>query len=465
MSNDRSSLTEERLAVSLKALGAADPTDVERLRRSIADLPDRSSRRWPAFGPTRIAGVAVATIAIVALAVALLPAVDRNTPAANSSTSATPAPSASMGASDSVTAVPTASPTAAATLRHLAGQVGFDGHFGWNLSSAGLAVSADAGTSWQAVALPDGLDAAALTAATTPAAAIAGASGRGLWIAGAAGDSVRVYRWAADARAWSSTLLTPHWQSPMEIPGPPNILRIVPGSGGLVAVGVTIAVGTAVAQNRLFLSTDDGRTFVERAARGADEYWHALAFATAKVGALTQGAGTGEAVSVLHTTDAGATWAASSVPAATAGFVNYGAFALEGSDLILPVTTWDQNDDGSLNATFQLLVSHDGGATFQPSGPPVGVGDDIGPRTATLGSTTWAVSSPPVVIHETGDVGRTWTAVMPVGLPEGVSSVTLTGPSTAVAVAVDSSCAGFKSGCTTATWIVRTTDGGRTWTP
>jgi photosystem II stability/assembly factor-like uncharacterized protein len=268
-----------------------------------------------------------------------------------------------------------------------------------------------------------------------------------------------------DARSWSNALLTPHWTGPTEIGGPPNILRIAPGPAGLVAVAVTIAIGTAAAENRLFLSTDDGRTFVERAAAGAQEYWHALAFTTEKLGVLTEGAGTGEAVSALHTTDGGATWAASSVPAATAGFVNYGALAVEGSDLVLPVTTWDHNDGGNPHATFRLLVSHDGGASFQPAGDAVSVGGDIGPETATLGSTTWVVASEPMVIYETGDAGRTWTAETPVGLRGGVSGVTLTGPSSALAVVVDSSCAGFKSGCTTATWIVRTTDGGRTWTP
>jgi hypothetical protein len=53
----------------------------------------------------------------------------------------------------------------------------------------------------------------------------------------------------------------------------------------------------------------------------------------------------------------------------------------------------------------------------------------------------------------------------PVGLPESGAEVVLTGPSSAVAVRIDSSCAGFKSQCSTSIWLRRTTDGGRTWTP
>jgi len=468
MTGDRSSLTEERLAAGLEALGAVDPADVERLRRSIVNLPDRSSQRWPALGRTRVLGAALVAVAGVALVVALLPAVDRSTAPANNSTSSTPGSWSSTAASTRASSVPSASPTVASTPQYVTGDVGFDGTFGWDRSATGLAVSSDAGRTWQAVELPEGLDPAALMDPTVPANVIAGAADRGLWIAVVEGESVRLYRWSAAAQAWSTALLTPRWNTPTEISGPPNILRIVPGPGGLVSVAVTIAIGTAAAENRLFLSTDDGRTFVQRTASGAEEYWHTLAFASPMLGALTQGAGTGEAVSVLHTTDGGATWTASSVPPATAGFVNYGQLAVEGSNLVLPVTTWAETDSGILNATFQLLVSHDGGASFSPSGSPIGVGTDIGPETTVLGSTIWVVPGQPdgpEVIEETGDTGRTWTAITPEGLPAGRSRVTLTGPSSAVAVAADSGCAGFKSQCWTSMWLVHTTDGGRTWTP
>jgi photosystem II stability/assembly factor-like uncharacterized protein len=109
-----------------------------------------------------------------------------------------------------------------------------------------------------------------------------------------------------------------------------------------------------------------------------------------------------------------------------------------------------------------LLVSHDGGATFDPMGVPIPSGGNAS-AVAALGSITW-VSTGGGIIQETTDGGQTWTAVTAAGLPINVSSLDLTGPTSATAVVVDSGCAGFKTDCWYRNYLVATTDGGRTWT-
>lgn len=65
---------------------------------------------------------------------------------------------------------------------------------------------------------------------------------------------------------------------------------------------------------------------------------------------------------------------------------------------------------------------------------------------------------------ETTDVGRTWATVAAAGLPSGVSIVTLTGTTSAIAVIGLSGCLGFVPNCWTSAYLVETTDDGRTWT-
>jgi photosystem II stability/assembly factor-like uncharacterized protein len=108
------------------------------------------------------------------------------------------------------------------------------------------------------------------------------------------------------------------------------------------------------------------------------------------------------------------------------------------------------------------LVSHDGGASFNPQG--VGIPAAANPIGAvgSLGQNIW-VSTGGGPLQETTDGGRTWTSVMQSGLPVNVSVLDLTSPTSATAVAIDSGCAGFKTNCWYRNYLVATTDGGRTW--
>jgi photosystem II stability/assembly factor-like uncharacterized protein len=132
---------------------------------------------------------------------------------------------------------------------------------------------------------------------------------------------------------------------------------------------------------------------------------------------------------------------------------------LVGSDIVVPVTICGA-DCGT--TTFLLLVSHDGGATFDPMGVPIPFGGNSYHAAAALDSVIWVAIGD--AIEETADGGQTWTSVTAAGLPINVGSIALTGPTSATAVIIDSGCAGFKTDCWYRNYLVATSDGGRTWT-
>ena len=282
---------------------------------------------------------------------------------------------------------------------------------------------------------------------------------RPVWLAVHSGDGYRLYSKAVDATAWSSVLLTPSWALLPSTTGRADMVKVTPGPGGLVTVAETMSGGSTSAVTSLFVSTDDGKSFTQHPPRSgsvANMYWASVTLVTPQTGVVIAGPDTYPHV-FLHTSDGGTTWSEAKVAGLPAA-PNYtpGTPMLVGTDIVVPVVTCG-TDCGT--GEFLLLVSHDGGASFNPQGlaiPAAGNSD-------TLGEVTW-VPSVGGVIHETSDGGQTWTAVTSTGLPNGIGSLHLTGPSSATAVVVDSGCAGFKTDCWYSNFLVATTDGGRTWT-
>jgi photosystem II stability/assembly factor-like uncharacterized protein len=330
--------------------------------------------------------------------------------------------------------------------------VTLSGSSAWMLLDSGLSVSNDAGRTWTAVALPGGV-------ASSAVGAVATAPGRPLWLAVAEGDGYRLYSKAVEASTWSSRLLTPSWSLLPYTAGRADMVKITPGPGGLVTVAETMSSGSSSGVTSLFVSNDDGKSFVQHPPRSgspANMYWGSVTFATPESGLVIAGPDTYPHV-FLHTSDGGTTWSEAKVTGLPAA-PNYtpGAPLLIGSDIQVPVTICGADCSAS---TFLLLVSHDGGATFNPQGVAVPAGD----ATGSLGPITWA-STGGGIIQETTDGGQTWTAVTTTGLPINVTTFDLTGPTSATAVVVDSGCAGFKTDCWYRYYLVATTDGGRTWT-
>jgi photosystem II stability/assembly factor-like uncharacterized protein len=241
------------------------------------------------------------------------------------------------------------------------------------------------------------------------------------------------------------------------------MVKITAGPGGIVTVAETMSGGSTSAVTCLFVSNDDGKSFVQyppRSGSPANMYWASVTFTTAQDGLVIAGPDTYPHV-FLYTSDGGSTWSESRViglPAAP--YYTPGTPMLVGSDIQVPVTMICETDCSA--SAFLLLVSHDGGASFNPQG--VGIPAAANPIGAvgSLGSITW-VTTGGGPLQETTDGGRTWTSVMQTGLPINVSVLDLTSPTSATAVVIDSGCAGFKTNCWYRNYLVATADGGRTW--
>ena len=416
------------------------------------------SARWP--------GAALAVLVVCVVAVGLVfgglarggpgssaSASQSETQSPSPAMSASPAPIPSPNPSTSVTPSPTASPHFLSY-----GQVGFHGASGWMVGASTLSITRDGGRTWAEMALPSGVISSRVVAVET-------APGRPVWLAMLEGAGVRLYRWAVGGAAWSAVYLDP------AIPateGPIQATTITAGPGRLVTVAATVGIGTSAADESLFVSTDDGAAFVRHlpTSGNAHTYWHSVTFVDAKSGVVAVGPGTSPGVALIHTTDGGTTWSDTRVSGLpSVGYYYLGMPAIVGSDIVVTATTWTQ--DGTDSSTY-ILVSHDRGATFAVSGAALPVGNDPGPVTTTLGGVTWVSASPSPSgtdsIFETSDAGKTWTSVTPTGLPVGGWEIFLTGPSSAVAMVVENGCAGFKTGCWSRSYLMGTTDGGRTWT-
>jgi len=337
----------------------------------------------------------------------------------------------------------------------LAGRFGSSGTSLWLLSDSGLSTSDDGGLHWSAQALPDGVTAPAI-------ADVSQVPNRRLWIAVPDDSGVHLYSRAAGAANWTSSLLVPTWPAEAGYTGPASGVAITPGPGSLVTVAATIPNGTDNAFSSLFTSTDDGDIFVEHPASPdspANVVWKHIAFVNPQSG-LVVGGTTGN--TLLHTSDGGTTWltvSAAGVPATSSYYL--GNPVIVGSDVEVPVISLPSNGGG---ATLSLLVSHDGGAAFEgPTGPALDLGSIVNPVMTSLGQATWVAPTTGGQVFETPDGGRTWTTVTAAGLPNGVSIITLTGPTSATALIGLSGCPGFVPSCWTRAYVVATTDGGRTW--
>lgn len=332
---------------------------------------------------------------------------------------------------------------------------GIDGPAAWALSATQLSVSDDGGLDWSAVALPAGVDAGGVTS-------VVQAPNGELFLAAVKGSTVRLYRKASSTSAgWSYTTLVPSWSSAATgFAFQTSSVMITPGPTGMVTVVVTDELSHTEAIPRLFVSLDDGATFRQYptpARSNLNRYWSSVTFITPASGLVVSGTGAGGKEALFHTSDGGTSWTPSTIAGLQASAnVAFGTPFAEGSDIDLPEVT--SSSDGA--ETLSLYVSGDDGATFTgPIGRAVSAPNSLSPL-AVRGQSLWVVHGDKV--YKSANDGQTWTVVTTAGLPE-ISAMSLTSASTATAVAGTSSCAKFKTDCTSDTYFVRTTDGGQRW--
>jgi hypothetical protein len=414
-----------------------------------------------------IASLAVVSLAIVA--VTTLWVVVRTSPATGGPTASpsqaaaavtTASPGASPTASPSPSATPSTAPSGAAPSgsapNYLQGIVGLNGSAAWVLSGSGLSLSQDGGQSWSSLALPNGVKSSSVLA-------VSAVAGRAVWLAVNGSAGVLMYRKQGTDDWTSATPLVPSWATASELSGQPvQSVILTPGPTGLVTVAETIGLGMSTAAEALFVSTDDGHTYAQHPPKApvSNSIWASVTFVKPQSGVIVAGPGTAPH-EMQHTSDGGNTWSNAAVTGLPAdGNYQLGPSLLVGSDIEVPVTTF--TSAGGTNTTFFLLISHDGGATFAPAGTAIPSGGNFYPAFDSLGQVTW-VQIVGGGLRETADGGQTWTTVTAAGLPVGVTSIQLTGPTSATAVVQENGCTGVKTGCYSRTYLVATTDGGATW--
>ena len=347
-------------------------------------------------------------------------------------------------------------PTATSSLslgQALTGPVSLAGPSVTVVSASGLRLSQDGGKSWSDMTFPGGVSGASVMA-------VSAAPSRPVFLAAkeATGNAIDLFGRSASDTAWTESRLTPLWPSRCDVAGPVDTVAITPGQAGFVAVSASVIEGTATADNSIFVSQDDGKSFVqhqEQCPSEANIIWDSLAFATPQLGVVVVGP-TQEGL--IHTFDGGATWTKSVVPTLPeGGSFELGQPVVVGSNIQVPISI----GMGSSTASFAFLVSTDGGASFTTS-PYLSIpgGQSV---SATIGQRTWVISSTGTTIYETSDNGQTWASVKATGLPQDLASLALTGSELASAVVVTRGCTSYKSGCWTKKYLVGTTDGGRTW--
>ena len=385
------------------------------------------------------AGILILLVAIVGVAGCVSPGSDGASAPPAQGTGGPTLPTATSGASGPA----------------LTGSVSFSGPDVTLLTPSGLRLSQDGGRSWSDISLPSGLSAPSVMAVST-------AQNEQVFLAAEepSGNVITLYDRPSSGGAWTQSLLTPSWPAEAGITGSAQTVAITSGPGGVVAVSASVVVGTALAYNSVFVSQDDGKTFVQHPAgypSDANIVWDSMLFSTSQTGVVVVGP---TLEGLIHTSDGGAHWAKPSLPTMPApGSFELGQPVLVGPNIQVPMAS--QATTG--NATFAFLISKDGGMTFT-SGPSLSLPDGESVSTS-LGLRTWVVSSTGAAIYETSDNGQTWATVSATGLPQNVASLTLTGTNTATAQVVTRGCQGFKTGCWTQMYLVATSDGGHTWTP
>lgn len=430
--------------------------------------PRLSGRTARSDGSGRAVPRAIASLAMVALAIVVATTVwmvTRTSPATGGPTAspshavaavATASPTPSPTPSPSSSSTPSVAPNIGPTPKYLQGTVGLNGSAAWILSDSGLSLSQDGGQIWSSVALPNGVKSSSVLAVTA-------AAGRAVWLAVNGNAGVLIYR-KQGTDDWTSSLpLVPAWATANELSGQPvQVVMVTPGPAGLVTVAETIGAGMSSAPEVLFVSIDDGRTFAQHPPKAefSGSILASVTFATLQSGVVVAGPSTAPH-DIQYTSDGGNTWSNPTVTGLPAdGLYQFGPSLLVGSDIEVPVTTYTSS--GGTNTTFFLLISHDGGATFAPAGTATPSRGNFYPAFDSLGQVTW-VEIVGGALQETADGGQTWTTVTAAGLPAGVTSLQLTGPTSATAVVQDNGCTGVKTGCYTRTYLVETTDGGATW--
>jgi hypothetical protein len=330
--------------------------------------------------------------------------------------------------------------------------VGANGATAWQLTATSLSVSQNAGQRWSTVPLPAGV----VLSPTTP---VAAAAGRGLWLAVWRSPAIDLYHRDAGAAGWSRLTLVPQlppWGAFLAGQLPSVSITLAPAD--VMSVVADWGVTSTEDYSSLFISSDDGAAFAQHPTN-IPVNLRSETFVSAQQSIAIAGP---VANFLYWTGDGGASWSRVTIPGLPSGRsvtnVSYGTPGVDGTQLLLPVIV--TSSDGA--QSISVYRSTDAGAAFAgPTGPPLQI-----PASLNAGSVAPAITGNLIWlsargrIYESTDAGATWTTVT---TAQSASPISLISPSYAIGIATDSGCRLGYSECYNYTYLVATTNGGRTW--
>lgn len=154
------------------------------------------------------------------------------------------------------------------------------------------------------------------------------------------------------------------------------------------------------------------------------------------------------------------------VPLTTSGVIGQPTYDLptftNTTDGFLPVTITRQGQ-----TAVAIYVTHDGGQSWSTATAitlPVPVESGVHIPTAVTDANTWIVAPPDGKIHRTKDAGAHWQE-QPTSSPlEGISAFSFATTTEGWAQRFNGQCAQAKTHCSIETEVLKTSDGGQTWT-
>ncbi|NNN18749.1 MAG: exo-alpha-sialidase [Acidimicrobiaceae bacterium] len=331
---------------------------------------------------------------------------------------------------------------------------GFDGSNVWQLKKSSIDMSSDGGTNWTSVPLP----------AVTSISDIAITPSGEVWLTASNGTATGLDLWGKkNARSsWTKVALSPSWPSLEATQPPPRGVISV----GTAPISVLLERGGADVGVSSNLFVQSGSTFVQRPLPS-----RSVVFGSGTVifinshDAVAQD--DGEDRKIYYSSDGGQTWSGSDINNQRFQETEIGTPVADGQNIyLLLALTKAQATPSSLGSSIMALyVSTDGGATYHSVDSSIGVasGPSALPVIAASGNNIWLAPFNQNLLYESTDGGNTWTRVVPTGFFANPGSMTLLDSINALSLGATTSCTAFKQNCVNRPYLLRTTDGGRTW--
>jgi len=442
MTTDKAPL-EARLREALHAEARKHPLGSDFTTSVAAGLPDRARAPQGLLRFALPSAAAVAAVLVVAIYAVLT-----SRPQGPISATGPPAVSAATGSQVGTTA-PTLLPPGPEV--QFAGLV--DANNGWALTSTGLFVTADDGTTWRSASVPGPRTGRGVLGLT-----FADASHG--WLATLDSADLRssvfdVWRTDDGARTWQKVAVheganssDTMGQVDFSILDPDHLFLLVEGG---MPNGYT---------SDLYESADGGRTWSadrltrERGVTGP------FAFADALHGVIAGGAG---GSGLFVTADGGRSWRQVAVPIPAGMDPTF-------TEIWNSPRFWDARRGGLVvtygteagSIELGILLTGDAGASWSLAATIPTRSNAV--PVAFLSSTDWLLLPDPRTLLQTADAGRTWTTTAVVGLPGEPGSLFFPSREHGWALVPMSVCLSFKSDCHSRTGLYATSDGGATWT-